>query len=164
MLRDKSLIPLSRQHQHALALCVRIDRASPIAVTDLQSWQREIAQQFELEIKFHFAAEERVLFPVARTFQELPALVDELQADHQILRQSFSKAEAGAMTAGDLSTFAGRLTAHIRKEERQLFERMQELMNPEQLAALGVQLEDALREATQACALPNQTTKLRAKP
>ena len=30
MLRDKNLIPLSRQHQHALALCVRIDRASPV--------------------------------------------------------------------------------------------------------------------------------------
>jgi hypothetical protein len=29
MLRDKGLIPLSRQHQHALALCVRIERASP---------------------------------------------------------------------------------------------------------------------------------------
>jgi hemerythrin-like domain-containing protein len=34
MLRDKSLIPLSRQHQHALALCVRIERASPIPETD----------------------------------------------------------------------------------------------------------------------------------
>ena len=30
MLRDKSLIPLSHQHQRALALCVRIDRAQPI--------------------------------------------------------------------------------------------------------------------------------------
>ena len=27
MLRDKNLVPLSRQHQHALALCVRINRA-----------------------------------------------------------------------------------------------------------------------------------------
>ena len=27
MLRDNNLIPLSHQHQHALALCVQIDRA-----------------------------------------------------------------------------------------------------------------------------------------
>ena len=27
MLRDRNLIPLSHQHQHALALCVRLDRA-----------------------------------------------------------------------------------------------------------------------------------------
>ena len=26
MLRDRNLIPLSHQHQHALALCVRLDR------------------------------------------------------------------------------------------------------------------------------------------
>jgi len=39
MLRDKNLIPLSHQHQHALALCVRIERASPISADDLEAWQ-----------------------------------------------------------------------------------------------------------------------------
>ena len=38
MLRDKCLIPLSRQHQHALALCVRIERASPVHKADLAAW------------------------------------------------------------------------------------------------------------------------------
>lgn len=163
MLRDISLIPLSRQHQHALALCVRIDRASPIPEADLQSWQDEIAQQFEQEIKFHFAAEERVLFPVARSFKELTALVDELQAEHMMLRESFLEAEAREMTAWGLSAFAERLSRHIRKEERQLFECMQTTLNPDELAALGIQLEDALKDAVQACKLPNDTTKLRAK-
>jgi hemerythrin-like domain-containing protein len=163
MLRNKSLVPLSRQHQHALALCVRIDRASPISDADLRSWQEEIAQQFELEIKFHFAAEERVLFPVARSFKELAALVDELQADHETLRDAFAKAEARRMTAWELSAFAERLSRHIRKEERQLFEGMQELVSTEQLAELGVRLEDALKDAAQACSLPNETTQLRAK-
>jgi len=163
MLRDKSLIPLSRQHQHALALCVRIDRASPISDADLRSWQEEITQQFEAEIKFHFAAEERVLFPVARSFKDLSALADELQSEHTVLRNSFSEAEARKMTAWGLSAFAERLSRHIRKEERQLFERMQELVNPEELAALGIQLEDALKEAAQACNLPSDTTKLQAK-
>lgn len=163
MLRDKSLIPLSRQHQHALALCVRIDRASPISDADLRSWQEEITQQFETEIKFHFAAEERVLFPIARSFKDISALADELQGEHTVLRDSFSEAEAGNMTAWGLSAFAERLSRHIRKEERQLFERVQKLVKPEELAALGVQLEDALRDATQTCALPNQTTKLQTK-
>jgi len=163
MLRDKSLIPLSRQHQHALALCVRIDRASPIPEADLRRWHEEIAQQFEQEIKFHFAAEERVLFPVARAFKELTALVDELQAEHMVLRQSFSEAEAREMTAWGLSAFAERLSAHIRKEERRLFQRLQELVNPQELAALGVELEDALKDAAQACNLPNEATKLKAK-
>ena len=52
MLRDKNLIPLSHQHQRALALCVRIDRAQPIPAADLPAWQAEIEQHFEQEIKF----------------------------------------------------------------------------------------------------------------
>ena len=42
MLRDKNLIPLSRQHQHALALCVRIERAIQAGEIDTQAFQSEI--------------------------------------------------------------------------------------------------------------------------
>jgi hemerythrin-like domain-containing protein len=161
MLRDKSLIPLSRQHQHALALCVRIDRASPIGDTDLAAWQAEIAQLFRAEITIHFAAEEDFVFPGARSFQELNALIEELLTDHAALRESFAEAEAGTMSATDLAAFAQRMSAHIRKEERQLFERMQELMNAEELARLGQRLETALKDAAQVCALPTDATALR---
>ncbi len=161
MLRDKSLIPLSRQHQKALALCVRIDRAQPIPNADLEAWQAEIEQHFEQEIKFHFAAEEQVLFPAARHFPELVPLVEELVADHATLRESFSQAEARRMSAESLTAFAQKLSTHIRKEERQLFESMQHLMTPEELAQLGEQLEAALKDAAQSCMLTNEATKLR---
>jgi iron-sulfur cluster repair protein YtfE (RIC family) len=157
MLRDKSLIPLSHQHQHALALCVRIERAFPIADGDLPTWRAEIAQHFEQEIRIHFAAEEQVLFPAAREFPELTPLVEELIADHARLRECFEKVHS--MSGEDLSAFARRLSGHIRKEERQLFERMQELMSADALVSLGSRLEDALKDATQACALPAAATK-----
>jgi len=162
MQRDKNLIPLSHQHQKALALCVRIDRAQPIPVANLQAWQAEIEQHFEQEIKIHFAAEERVLFPAAAGFPELSPLVKELIADHASLCESFSQAEARSMSAEDLPAFAQELSAHIRKEERQLFERLQKLMMPEDLAALGAKLEEALKDAAQSCIVPNEATKLRA--
>ena len=57
MLRNKNLVPLSHQHQHALALCVRIERASPIADSDLSAWQTEIAELGRTEIAAHFSAE-----------------------------------------------------------------------------------------------------------
>jgi hemerythrin-like domain-containing protein len=160
MLRDKNLVPLSRQHQHALALCVRIDRASPIGEADVAVWQAEVSQLFEAEIRIHFAAEEQVLFPVARKFSELIPLVDELLADHVVLRECFVNAEARQMSAADLSAFGQRLTVHIRKEERLLFERMQELMIQEELALLGTMLDEALKDAAQVCALPADATKL----
>jgi iron-sulfur cluster repair protein YtfE (RIC family) len=163
MLRDKSLIPLSHQHQQALALCVRIDRAQPIPVADLTAWQTEIEQHFEHEIKIHFSAEEHILFPWARQFPELIPLVEELLADHIALRESFSQAEARRMSPEILRTFARNLSAHIRKEERQLFERLQKLMTTEDLAALGSKLEEALKSTRQSCILPNEATKLKPK-
>ncbi|MFZ0198420.1 MAG: hemerythrin domain-containing protein [Candidatus Sulfotelmatobacter sp.] len=163
MLRNKSLIPLSHQHQRALALCVRIDRAQPIPDAALEDWQAEIAQDFEQEIAVHFAAEESVLFPAARNFPPLIPLVNELIAEHTSLRALFSQAQAGRMSAERLLAFGRQLSAHIRKEERELFENMQQLMDSEQLAALGISLEAALQDATQSCVLPNETTRLRAK-
>jgi hemerythrin-like domain-containing protein len=160
MLRDRNLIPLSRQHQHALALCVRIDRASPIGEADVAAWQAEIAQLFQSEIGIHFAAEEQVLFPSAQKVLELIPLVDELLADHVALRGCFVNAQAGQMSAADLSAFGQRLSAHIRKEERQLFERLQEVVNQEELAQLGTNLEEALKDAAQTCSLPADATRL----
>jgi len=161
MLRNKNLIPLSHQHQRALALCVRIDRAQPIRDTDLDAWQAEIEQHFEQEIKIHFAAEEVELFPAARRFTELIPLVDGLVADHGALRELFKQAESRALSAEDLLAFAQQLSAHIRKEERLLFERMQQVMTAEELSLLGARLKAALATAAQSCVLTNEATKLR---
>jgi len=161
MLRDKNLIPLSHQHQHALALCVRIDRASPIPAGDLEAWQTEIRQQFLPEITLHFAAEESQIFPAARRFPELIPLIEDLCRDHALLREDFSRAQAGSISSEQLHDFAQRLSAHIRKEERQLFEQIQQLLGPHELAALGTKLEAALKEAAPVCVVPNETTRLR---
>lgn len=163
MLRDKSLIPLSHQHQRALALCVRIDRAQPIPGADLDAWRAEVTQQFEQEIKIHFAAEEEVLFPIARNFAELVSLVDELIAEHDSLRREFVHLEKGSMSAEELPPFAKRLSEHVRKEERHLFERLQRLMQPEDMAALGVSLDKALQGASEVCILPSEATRIRAR-
>ena len=156
MLRDKNLIPLSHQHQHALALCVRIERASPIPETDLEAWQAEIAQLFQNEIRFHFAAEERVLFPAACRYAELMPLVEELLLDHAWLCAQFARATTDTMTPKLIRDLAARLSTHIRKEERQLFEQVQARLTIEEMASVGRALEDALRDAEQACTLPTQ--------
>jgi len=162
MLRNKSLVPLSRQHQHALALCVRIDRASPIEDGHLDAWQDEITQHFQQEIRVHFAAEEDLLFPGARKFAELIPLVEELMAEHGTLRKGFARAEVHALSAKSLLAFAKSLSTHIRKEERHLFERLQQLLQPEELGALGATLEVALKGAVDACILPTAATLPRA--
>jgi len=163
MLRDENLIPLSRQHQHALALCVRMDRAIHAGELATGPWQAEIQQIYEQEIETHFAAEEKELFPAALRCAELKPLVDELTAEHNALRDYFSRAGGRELRIEDLQAFSNKLSAHIRKEERQLFEQMQKLMRPEELAALGAALDEELKNASQTCALPDPATRLRAK-
>jgi hemerythrin-like domain-containing protein len=163
MLRDKNLIPLSHQHQHVLALCVRLDRAIQAGALDPEPWQDEIQQLFEQEIGIHFAAEEKELFPVAARFPELKALVAELLAEHIVLRDYVSRATGRSLDTPSLASFVEKLAQHIRKEERQLFEGMQGLMAAPELSQLGAALDAALKDASSACLLPNPATRLRPK-
>lgn len=153
MLRDKNLIPLSHQHQHALALCVRIDRATQAGEVDLEAWQSEIQQIVEHEIATHFAAEEQELFPVAAKFEELKPLIGELLSHHAALRDYFNRATRRQLDRAELRKLAECLSAHIRKEERQLFEDMQQRMTAEEMAVVGAKLEKALQNSSQACML-----------
>ncbi|HEX3352901.1 MAG: hemerythrin domain-containing protein [Terriglobales bacterium] len=163
MLRDKNLIPLSHQHQHCLALCVRLDRAIQAGEVDLEAWQAEIQQMFEQEITFHFAAEEKELFPAAARFSELQPLVQELMTGHVLLRDFFSRAAARKLHVAGLQALVEKLASHIRKEERELFEGMQTRMTPEELSSVGAALQRALTDASNACILPSPSTKLRPK-
>jgi iron-sulfur cluster repair protein YtfE (RIC family) len=163
MLRDKNLVPLSHQHQHALAVCVRLDRGLQAGEVDLEAWQAELQQIFESEIGLHFAAEERNLFPAAASFSELRNLVHELVAEHAVLRDFFSRASARELDSAALGALAKKLSGHIRKEERQLFENMQKLMTPDELTTLGRKLQTALAESPQVCIVPSEATRLRPK-
>jgi hemerythrin-like domain-containing protein len=163
MLRDKNLIPLSRQHQHVLALCVRIDRGIQVGEADLAAWQSEIQLIYEQEVGVHFTIEEKELFPAAMKFPQLHSLVHELLREHGLLREYFMEAATGTMNVVRLKAFGELLSAHIRKEERHLFEKMQELMSMEELAAIGAALERELANAPSACMLPTAAAQLKGK-
>lgn len=157
MLRDPALIPLSRQHQHALALCVRIDRALGSGNADLPSLQSEVARLFEQEIRYHFDAEECVLFPAAEKLPELRELVLDLGREHVVLRAAAARAAQREMTRSDLEAFAAQLSEHIRREERELFEAMQKQFSPEELFRLGAAVDADFRTSC----LPGASCEIR---
>ena len=143
MLRDKNLIPLSHQHQHALALCVRIGKAfaDAGATPDVHPWEQEIVKQFDEEILSHFQAEERVLFPAADRHEELQDLVDSLRIEHTLIRRNVERARGRQFTVTDLQVFTATLSEHIRKEERLLFEPMQQLLSAEEMDRVGSEMQ-----------------------
>jgi hemerythrin-like domain-containing protein len=146
MQRDPALISLSHQHQHALALCVRIARSlSPASgqqgTAELDNFQAEIERLFESEIRYHFQAEEQVLFPAATVISALSTLVQELTQEHVRLREFAARAAARELNEAELLDFSGLLANHVRKEERQLFEAMQNALSQNALRDLGNQLD-----------------------
>ncbi len=154
MLRDPSLIPLSHQHQHGLALAVLIDRglkADPSAqkATELCG---KVADMFELELVHHFEVEEQVLFPAVRGILAsggIPGqLIDQLIAQHREMESLAGRLAAAPESERIplLREFGETLSRHIRIEERQLFQEVQEKLPPRDLSELGAQIDGRLRK------------------
>jgi hemerythrin-like domain-containing protein len=166
MLRDKNLIPLSHQHQHALAMCVRLDRALAKGDADLEAWQEEMASMWESEIRFHFEAEEKFLFPVADEYASLRPLVKQLLAEHGTLRDFFARAKARRLDPAGLKSFGESLSQHIRTEERQLFEQCQRQMPASEMAHAGAAMEEYFAKSGMpgaSCSLPSSSKRKKQK-
>ena len=132
MLRDPSLISLSHEHQHALALCVLIDRST----ADADTQARMIVDQYDAEMRSHFEVEERVLFPAAAALLETRDLAQELASEHRRLESMVDALRRGADTA-TIGEFTALLRQHVRKEEGVLFEEMQRLLSRDELDNIG---------------------------
>ena len=139
MLRDKSLIPLSREHHHALALCVRVDRALG-GDPNLASLARAIVSQFDSEMRAHFEAEERALFPTMALFESTAELTARLTAEHRRMTDVVDQLRHGAARE-TLEDFTDLLRAHVRAEENLLFQEAQRLLSREQLDEIAARLE-----------------------
>lgn len=150
MLRDPSLIPLSHQHQHGLALTVLIDRGLKADPTQEKALElsHKVARMAEIELLGHFQVEEKVLFPSIRSRLDSDQVVDDLIAQHRKLEKLVER--LATATDSDriplLREFAELLHRHIRIEERQLFQEIQEKLGEGQLTALGAQIDDNVRK------------------
>jgi hemerythrin-like domain-containing protein len=146
MLRDRSLIPLSHSHQRALGLCVlvRRDLAADGSAGNVARQGERIVEQYNGEIREHFAVEQRVLFPALMDFPGTAMLVRELLAEHTEIAALIEQIGNRATKEG-LERFCQLLPEHIRKEERLLFEQAQALLTREQLDELGRRMTEGAR-------------------
>ncbi|MBX5495388.1 MAG: hemerythrin domain-containing protein [Bryobacteraceae bacterium] len=142
MRRHSSLIPLSHEHQHGLALCTLTERAlnADPSAENVSAQAARIVEQFELELRRHFHTEEQIVFPVLSGFTVLQDLVSEFIEEHRRMNaivERLRKEKEEAL----VREFAAVLRGHIRKEESRLFEAAQELLSEQELERLG----DAIR-------------------
>jgi iron-sulfur cluster repair protein YtfE (RIC family) len=126
-MRHASLVPLSQDHHHGLALALRCRKQSlgqikPMGAEGLRERAKEFLTFYVSNLIPHFRAEEEVLFPLLRSVvPESEEMIDELARDHEQIRAAIPQLEAGTGLAKLIFDLGDLLERHIRKEERELF-------------------------------------------
>jgi hypothetical protein len=147
MKRSAALAPLSRDHQHALDAALRLRRADGETVADAIAHFHHF---FDREGRRHFGIEERLLLPALPADDaEWAACAARVRDDHATIR-----AGAGALADPhgiDYPVASARalgecLAAHVRFEERTLFDIVERRLSAPELERLGQAVAAAERD------------------
>lgn len=151
MKRHAALVPLSREHNTALVLALRIEREVPSADADgidaiygtlISFWARGLLPHFRAESECllarlvrHVAADDEMVMRLHRDHLGIETLVAYMcdTADVEARRRL-------------LLDFAEQLRKHIRWEEDVLFQATQETLTDPELAALGADVSERVGE------------------
>ena len=142
--RDPALVPLSRDHHHALVRSLRLRDAAAGEPGPVAAAARAFLEHWHGAMLGHFADEEEVLFPAVEATH--PEAVARLRAEHLEIASLVSRLEesvGAGPVARDLMAELGWLVHdHVRFEERVLFEDVQSGLGPSGLADVGRALEE----------------------
>ncbi len=138
MQRHPNLVPLSHEHKILLFVCryLKKDAAEfegyPLDAPSKMAYMVKVFQ----EIMVPHIQKEDYLFEQCRgRHAEIDTLLDELIADHRAISGMYSAMVDSPDPIEAMDQLARSLEAHIRKEERVVFERMQEEL-PDVIAAI----------------------------
>jgi len=151
-MRHASLVLLSHDHHHGLALALRCRKQSlgqikPIGAEGLQMRAQEILEFYRDNLAAHFKAEEEVLFPLMRDqVAGCGDMLDQLVCDHEQLRRAMPQLEAGTGLAKLIFDLGDLLERHIRKEERDLFPLFEAQVNGGVAEEMGARIKKLLGE------------------
>jgi iron-sulfur cluster repair protein YtfE (RIC family) len=155
-MRHPSLLPLSHDHHHGLALALRcrkqgLGQIKPMGAEGLRARAQEFLEFYRANLVAHFKAEEKVLFPLMRDrVAGCAAMLDQLVQDHEQLRRAMPQLESGTGLAKLIFDLGDLLERHIRKEERELFPLFEAHVDAAQADAIGGVVKKLLGEGGQA--------------
>lgn len=133
MKRCAALIQLSREHHPALVLANRAQRMNLEDEETVLRFMMQTVETFARELEPHFQFEETHLLPALNSAGETE-LVKRTLKEHGELRELASQLKAGDSTR--LRRFGEALEAHVRFEERKLFEVAESTLSPTTLKML----------------------------
>ena len=125
--RHASLVPLSHDHHHALALAIRcrkqaLGQLNPGDPKAMRALAEEVKKFFLQSLEPHFEAEERVLFPLINLHSsDTEPLISALLSEHERIRNTVTALEKESELSKTLFDLGDLLDRHVRQEERTLF-------------------------------------------
>lgn len=140
MKRHEAIAPLSRDHHSTLILAQLLKSNAPVYRGLPQKpgdKARYAMEQFESHIRQHFLLEEAMLEKVKQVHPSISILAAEIITEHRELTALFQSMATAAEIATLMNNLAGKLQAHIRKEERVLFPLLQQHCSGAELAAIA---------------------------
>lgn len=145
MKRHPALIELSRDHHKGLLLAQLMKKDAPPykgLPTDPAGKCAYFHAEFEVKLKAHFEEEEKILFPnVSSASVEIKQLCEELIEEHQQLYTLKTQLNPEKPDTTIMHEAGRLLEQHIRKEERVLFQKIQETLSKDALNELGEKLK-----------------------
>lgn len=136
--RHAALQDLSRDHHQGLLLCFKIRQglSKQVSAERIMNYCRSF---YRHSLADHFCEEEQLLFPALGN--EHP-LVQKALEQHRNLNRLFTAGDASERL---LQQIEQQLKAHIRFEERELFNEIQDKLGEDELAKLGSRLHRATK-------------------
>ena len=142
--RNKALHILSHDHHQGLILSQLIKKGSPHykKLPHTTKGKKDYTIRFyKDELIKHFDDEEKILFPLVREKdEEIDKILEEIITEHKMIKQLVIQLEAGEDVDNTMNELGHVLESHIRKEERILFGKIQEVLTEDELTALEKQL------------------------
>ena len=144
MKRHPALYQLSHDHHQGLILAQQLKKGSPQykGMPSTLDGKKEYAISFyKTELVKHFEDEEKILFPsVIKRNDEVDDLVEEAISEHRKIESLIDDLRRKNDVADLLDELGRLLENHIRKEERILFPKVEEILSDEELANIGDRL------------------------
>lgn len=143
--RHKGLHPLSHHHHHALVAAHRLMKAgTEESKFSLEELLNILEEFWHKEGQPHFREEEELLLPVYARYGslDLPEITEMLLEHVQIRSLVMQALEQEAPSAELLQDLGQQLEAHVRKEERVIFGKLEAAIPEEALLKLGSEFSD----------------------
>ncbi len=145
--RDKALHILSHDHHHGLILAQVIKKGSPKYknLPETTEGKKDYSIRFyNDELIKHFEDEEKILFPVVNgKDDEIDNLIEEIITEHKKIKQLINRLDSDEGVENTLDELGNILESHIRKEERDLFMKIQEILTEDELTSVEKQLTES---------------------